>query len=117
MTLIEKDSEIDLSNKVREAVLERRKVELLLRESEKRYRDLLTHLPVGVYRTTPDGRIIEANRRLAELLGYEDPEQLLDVVVSDLYVQVVTGQSQQRQQSPFGQLKVMLRLDQLFHDL
>ena len=47
---------------IMELVRQRRRLELSLRESEKNYRDLLDHLPVGVYRTTPDGRIIEANR-------------------------------------------------------
>jgi len=31
-----------------------------LKDSEKRYEELLEHLPVGVYRTTPNGTIIEA---------------------------------------------------------
>lgn len=55
-------------------------------ESEKRYQDLLDHLPVGVYRTTPDGRIIEANPALAKMLGYASHEDLKDVNVKDLYV-------------------------------
>jgi diguanylate cyclase (GGDEF)-like protein/PAS domain S-box-containing protein len=57
-----------------------------LSDSEKRYQDLLEHLPVGVYRTTPDGMIIEANQALANMLGYENHEDLKDVNVKDLYV-------------------------------
>ncbi len=87
LTQKKKSTEESLPDKVQEYVRQRRDVELLLRESEKKYRDLLDHLPVGVYRTTPKGRIIETNPRLAELLGYENPEQLQDVDVSDLYVQ------------------------------
>ena len=55
-------------------------------ESEKRYQDLLEHLPVGVYRTTPDGKIIEANQALANMLGYDSHEDLKDINVKDLYV-------------------------------
>ena len=55
-------------------------------ESAKRFQDLLDHLPVGVYRTTPDGRIIEANQALADMLGYESHEDLKDVNVKDFYV-------------------------------
>lgn len=55
-------------------------------ESEQRYQDLLEHLPVGVYRTTPDGMIIEANQALANMLGYESHEDLKDINVTDLYV-------------------------------
>jgi diguanylate cyclase (GGDEF)-like protein/PAS domain S-box-containing protein len=55
-------------------------------ESEKRYEDLVEHLPVGVYRTTPEGKIIEANQALADMLGYESHEGLKDINVKDLYV-------------------------------
>jgi diguanylate cyclase (GGDEF)-like protein/PAS domain S-box-containing protein len=55
-------------------------------ESEKRFQDLLEHLPVGVYRTTPDGKIIEANQALAKMLGYESHEDLKNINVKDLYV-------------------------------
>lgn len=55
-------------------------------ESEKRFQDLLDHLPVGVYRTTPDGRIVEANPALANILGYARHEDLKDINVKDLYV-------------------------------
>jgi diguanylate cyclase (GGDEF)-like protein/PAS domain S-box-containing protein len=55
-------------------------------ESEKRFQDLLEHLPVGVYRTLPDGKIIEANQALANMLGYESHEDLKDINVKDLYV-------------------------------
>ena len=62
------------------------RVEGALRESEEKYRILLEHLPVGVYRTTPDGKIIEANQMLAKLLGYEDVSDLREINVSDFYV-------------------------------
>jgi diguanylate cyclase (GGDEF)-like protein/PAS domain S-box-containing protein len=55
-------------------------------ESEKRFQDLLEHLPVGVYRTTPEGMIIEANQALADMLGYESHEDLKDINVMDLYI-------------------------------
>ncbi len=33
------------------------------------YRDLFEHIPIGVYRTTPDGRILAANPSLLKILG------------------------------------------------
>lgn len=51
-----------------------------------RYRNLVEHLPVGVYRTTPDGVILEANQVIADMLGYAAPEALRKVRVQDLYV-------------------------------
>jgi diguanylate cyclase (GGDEF)-like protein/PAS domain S-box-containing protein len=57
-----------------------------LRESEERYQALVGHLPVGVYRTTAGGRIIEANTALARMLGYRDRAELMNVNVKSLYV-------------------------------
>ena len=64
----------------------RRPFEERFLESEKRFQDLLEHLPVGVYRTTPDGKIIEANQALAKILGYKSHDDLKDINVKDLYV-------------------------------
>ncbi|MCJ7679871.1 MAG: sensor domain-containing diguanylate cyclase [Candidatus Aminicenantes bacterium] len=72
--------------KVRELVSERQQIEVRLRESEKKYRDLLMHLPVGVYRTTPEGEIIEANNNLVHLLSFADQEDIKSINVRDLYV-------------------------------
>jgi diguanylate cyclase (GGDEF)-like protein/PAS domain S-box-containing protein len=56
------------------------------RDSEDRYRALVEQLPVGVYRTTPEGRIIEANAVLARMLGFEQPRDLLSHDVREFYV-------------------------------
>ncbi len=53
---------------------------------ERRYEALLEHLPVGIYRTTPDGRIIEANQTLVEMLGYHNEEDLKDINAKSLYI-------------------------------
>jgi diguanylate cyclase (GGDEF)-like protein/PAS domain S-box-containing protein len=51
-----------------------------------RYRDLVEHLSVGVYRTTLDGAILEANQAIADMLGFPGPKALQKVRVQDLYV-------------------------------
>jgi PAS domain S-box-containing protein len=45
------------------------------RESEKKYRDLFEHSPIGIYRSTPDGRILMANPALIKMLGYSSFEE------------------------------------------
>ena len=51
-----------------------------LKESEYRYQKLLKQLPVGVYRSTPEGRLIEVNSALIHMLGYTGSEmKRLDV--------------------------------------
>jgi len=56
------------------------------RIDEDRYKALIEQLPVGVYRTTPGGRIVEANAVLARMLGFERPRDLLSHDVRDFYV-------------------------------
>jgi PAS domain S-box-containing protein len=48
-----------------------------LQEAEQRYRSLFEEAVEGIYKTTPDARRYRmANQSLAEILGYDDPEQL-----------------------------------------
>lgn len=58
-----------------------------LRESENRYRTLFQDMPVGLYRSGVDGRILAANPALAALLGFESPEELLGLDASRLYAE------------------------------
>jgi PAS domain S-box-containing protein len=67
-------------------ITERKQVEEALRESEERYRSLFNDVPVGLYRTTPEGAILDANHALAQLLGYPDRESLLAITTFDTYV-------------------------------
>jgi len=46
------------------------------RESEKHFREIFEHATIGLYRTTPDGRILLANPALLRMLGYESFEAL-----------------------------------------
>lgn len=56
------------------------------RRAEERLRQLLEHLPVGVYRSTPEGHILEANQALASMLGYPSARSLYRLDISKLYV-------------------------------
>jgi len=57
-------------------ITERKRAEQALRESEERFRSLYENATIGLYRTTPDGRIYLANRALVEMLGYSSFEEL-----------------------------------------
>jgi PAS domain S-box-containing protein len=46
---------------------------------------LFDSLPVGIYRTTPDGRFLAVNRTLAEMLGFERAEELLETPAPSLW--------------------------------
>ncbi|HEX4561558.1 MAG TPA: PAS domain S-box protein [Gemmatimonadales bacterium] len=54
--------------------------------TDPRVRDLFEGVPVGLYRSTPDGRVLDANRNLVELLGYPSRSTLLATSAARLYV-------------------------------
>ncbi|MDX9769832.1 MAG: PAS domain S-box protein [Tenuifilaceae bacterium] len=57
-------------------ITEQRKAEQALRESEERFRGLYENATVGIYRTTPDGKILLANPALIKMLEYSSFEEL-----------------------------------------
>jgi PAS domain S-box-containing protein len=76
-------------NRFRRLLLEqtrRQQAEEALQESEARYRGLFEGMPVGLYRTAPEGRFLAANPALVEMLGYPEQESLLATNVIDLFV-------------------------------
>ncbi len=58
--------------------------ELELIKSEERFRSIFENALVGIYRTTPDGKILLANPALIKMLGYESFEQLAERNLNDL---------------------------------
>lgn len=67
----------DISDRVR---AERR-----ARRGERVYRDLFESVPVGLYRTSPAGRILDANPALADILGFDRLEDLVGANARDLF--------------------------------
>jgi len=57
-------------------ITERKRMEEALRVNERRYRTLFENAHIGVYRTTPDGEILDANPALIRMLGYSSFEEL-----------------------------------------
>ncbi len=55
---------------------ERKRAQQALQESEQRYRELFENSQFGVYRSTPDGRILLVNPALLAMLGYSSLEEL-----------------------------------------
>ena len=50
-----------------------------LRESEERYRQLFEKSPMGIYRTSVDGRFLMANPAMLRMLGYDSLEELAHI--------------------------------------
>jgi diguanylate cyclase (GGDEF)-like protein/PAS domain S-box-containing protein len=77
-------------------ITERKQVEVALRESEERYHSLFEGVPVGLYRTTPAGRMMDANSALVRILGFASLKSLLATKVADIYVDPEDRRSWQR---------------------
>ncbi len=56
------------------------------RESEARFTQLFETLHEGVYFSTPEGRLLDANPALVAMLGYENKDELLQENVNELYM-------------------------------
>lgn len=52
-------------------LMERFWAEAAMKESEDQLSDLFENTPIGIYQSTPDGRILMANPSMARMLGYE----------------------------------------------
>jgi PAS domain S-box-containing protein len=64
----------------------RKRAEELLRRSEADYRDLIEHAPLGIYRSTREGRFLTVNSALVAMLGYGTAEELARLdIARDVY--------------------------------
>jgi len=79
-----------------EVITDQIQSEEALMKSEERYRSLFMNLPVGLYRTDEDRRIIDANPALAKILGFPDAESLLSLKASGFFVRPEEQDEQRR---------------------
>ncbi len=71
---------------IKRTIDKREKIERSLVESEQRYRSLFENMPIGLYRTNPEGQILDTNQALVDMLGYSSQKKLLGTNVLDIYV-------------------------------
>ncbi|WP_456430783.1 PAS domain S-box protein [Thermosulfuriphilus sp.] len=67
-------------------ITRRKELEDSLLRSEIKYRTLVEDVPVGLYWSSIDGEIIEANQALVDILRYPDRKSFLKANANDLYV-------------------------------
>jgi len=68
-----------------EDITERKKTEKALRESEKKYRNLVNNALVGIYKTNLKGDILYVNEALSKMLEFGSPENMMAEGVSARY--------------------------------
>lgn len=54
----------------------RKRIEDMLRKGAERYRDLFANSPIGIYRVSPEGKILMANPTLIRMMGYNSMDEL-----------------------------------------
>ena len=58
----------------------RQAAEHALRRAEARFRDIFENAVEGIYQSTPQGRLLEVNRAMAGICGYQSPEEFAATV-------------------------------------
>lgn len=72
-------AEIELriyASELEREIAERKKAEAALKENEERFRSLYNEAVIGLYRTNPHGRVLQANSALLKMLGCKNVEEL-----------------------------------------
>jgi two-component system NtrC family sensor kinase len=68
-------------------ITEKKKAEERIRFTEEEYKRLFENVAVGVYISSKEGRFLDANKALLEMLGYENKEEFLKIdIAKDLYL-------------------------------
>jgi len=68
-------------------ITERKKREEMLRVSEEDFRNLFEHVACGAFISSKEGKFLNANHALLDMLGYDDKDEFLNIdIANDLYV-------------------------------
>jgi diguanylate cyclase (GGDEF)-like protein/PAS domain S-box-containing protein len=66
-------------------MLQKRILAKKIKESEEKYRELITNIKVGIFRMDPSGQILEANPSAVEMFGFKNVKSFLEKNVSDFF--------------------------------
>jgi PAS domain S-box-containing protein len=87
-----------------------------LAKSNANFASLLNNLPVGVYRTTPEGKVLQTNLQFAKILGYESPQELRYININEAYTNKSDRQAflKRLQEAPvFGEFELRRKDDRM----
>jgi PAS domain S-box-containing protein len=66
-------------------ITRRKRTQEALRQAEEKYRSIFENALEGIFQTTPDGRYISANPALAQIYGYDSPQELMTTLTDIQY--------------------------------
>ncbi len=67
-------------------ISDRVQAENAVRQSREHYHGLFEGVPIGLYRTSVDGTILDINRALIEMVGFPDRESAVSYIATNVYV-------------------------------
>jgi PAS domain S-box-containing protein len=76
-------------SKIVRDITERRRADEALKLAEQKYRQIFEEAMIGIFQSTPDGRILSANPAMAHIYGYDSPEEMMACITdvrAQLYV-------------------------------
>jgi len=74
-------------------VTSQKEAEKALQEAEKKYRGIFEHAVIGIFQSTPKGRLLSVNPTLARMHGYDSPEEMI-AAITDMRHQVFVDPQQ-----------------------
>ncbi len=74
-------------------VTDRKEAEKALQEVENKYRGIFEHAVIGIFQSTPKGRLLSVNPALARMHGYDSPEEMI-AAITDMGHQVFVDPQQ-----------------------
>ncbi|MFA7418358.1 MAG: PAS domain S-box protein [Melioribacteraceae bacterium] len=92
--ILDNDGKVESIIGVGRDVTERKFAEQELRRSEEKFRNLIVKMPDAVYKSTHEGKFLEVNPAMVQMLGYKDENELLEIdIKKDLYFDVAERES------------------------
>ena len=76
----------ELFSSLEQRVAELKQTQEALKKSEEHYRSLFHGIPIGLYRSAPNGAFLDANPMLVEMMGYPDKDTFMLCSAENLYI-------------------------------
>ena len=77
-------------NRAIEIALYNHGMEVKLEEKREHFENLFENVPIGMFHSSPSGKLFRVNKKLSDIYGYESPEEMIKMVNQtswdDLYV-------------------------------
>ena len=77
-------------------ISERKRAEDILRENEKRFRVIFENVPIGMFQSSVEGKLIFVNPAFADMFGYDSPEECLEIVNKSSVADVLYNDPERR---------------------